>query len=412
MTDISTLIEFHYYAGGLKTKLFGVDNRPSWLPSYELVGLHNDVHPDDDDYVIEISRHKRNEKLISWLGVYTNRNDSVYGDRSNYAGVGVWIVNSIPTDSYKILDSLKAICAAIAKTTNIDEIDFNPVEYIEYIKPLLTDISKLPSTSSGMAFDSSQHPETLYLNTKNKSLKEIGDFISLNCVKSDSKTNSVARILFCQINSDARLSKIKSLQEFKFDSTIVKELVEYCHTSNISIKQENYQDKEKLSEALTSLESRNQEIEKLTQEKNNILRPEAVSEEKKTSKELLLQLQHSLSLLDLPNKDALINLVNELDDSRVLKITENTVDDNNHQGHKTHLIDMHLQTISSKLDSLSNKMSVMPLRTQPLVKPASDEGGDGLFSNFFFISILIMIGFTFLISVYLLYHSFNKTNLF
>ena len=62
MTQISPIIEIHYHSGGLKALPIGLQNRPEWLPRYELVGP-KDIQLDNNEYVIELSRFEKDKKL-------------------------------------------------------------------------------------------------------------------------------------------------------------------------------------------------------------------------------------------------------------------------------------------------------------------------------------------------------------
>jgi hypothetical protein len=112
----NVLIEALYYAGGLKSKLYGHDNRarPSWLPASDRVGLHNDVFPGPGQWVADYSRFEYADGKVSphhgltWIGVYTHAVD-IYGDRGNFCGVGAWLLEGVVLNHEHVVETLLAL---------------------------------------------------------------------------------------------------------------------------------------------------------------------------------------------------------------------------------------------------------------------------------------------------------------
>lgn len=117
MGESGISLEIHHFSGGLKNILIDTEDkgRPSWLPDPDLVGVKNDVELVKDEYVIELARFKRQGYYTTWIGVFTFREDAVYGNRSNYAGAGVWLRDLFPTNIENIVDALLKICNRVAK---------------------------------------------------------------------------------------------------------------------------------------------------------------------------------------------------------------------------------------------------------------------------------------------------------
>src|SRR5688572_2334366 len=96
-TSNGVLIEALYFAGGIRSTIYGVDTRPSWLPSIENIGLHNDVYLASGEFAVELTRlafadASKPGSGVTWLGVYATATD-ISGDRGNYCCVGMWLIN-------------------------------------------------------------------------------------------------------------------------------------------------------------------------------------------------------------------------------------------------------------------------------------------------------------------------------
>jgi hypothetical protein len=249
MFSNKSLIELHYFSGGLQTKVIGSTTRPEWLPDYDLVGLHNDVYPKSDEYVIEVSRHKRQDKYITWIGVYTSGKDLVYGDRSNYIGVGVWLINTIPSELVLIIDALYQICKKISEDGNIEGSHCQDL-LDNYLHKWIDDINILPNQTDGIPFDVSLHPETIYFRCNNNnidaSLINVSNSISMNCISIDEIIAGKSRILYLLLNPNSEFKTDTTILTLVDDINPIKLLTKYFSKSFYSLNKENSDLKEKI----------------------------------------------------------------------------------------------------------------------------------------------------------------------
>ena len=105
----SLFLEAVYFAGGIRSEFYGPIVRPSWLPTIDGIGLHNDVYLTQGQFAVELSRHTltdgRSSPGATWLGIYRHGSD-LYGDRGNYFGIGVWCADGLVVDVERVLPSL------------------------------------------------------------------------------------------------------------------------------------------------------------------------------------------------------------------------------------------------------------------------------------------------------------------
>lgn len=104
MTSSSTALQYflesHHYDGGLKISFFGAPTRPAEIPPSEAIFLDPDVDLLPEDLLVEHSRFITVDAAEwTWIGCYSRSVDRQYGDRSNYAAVGIWLNNALISDN-------------------------------------------------------------------------------------------------------------------------------------------------------------------------------------------------------------------------------------------------------------------------------------------------------------------------
>ena len=114
MTSTTIAFEFHYFEQGFRT-LSVPQPRPTFLPEASRVGLgSNEVELGSDDCAIEASFFRTNEHYVAWLGSYRRAPDKTHGDRGNYAGLGIWIVDALPIQVSVFLNLLTKLSEQVA----------------------------------------------------------------------------------------------------------------------------------------------------------------------------------------------------------------------------------------------------------------------------------------------------------
>ncbi len=104
------LLEVLFFSSGLKSKLYGAERRPDWLPAVDRIGLQNDIYLAPGQHVIDFSRLCRSDGGggVGWIGIYAYGKD-LYGDRGNFCGVGVWLIDGLVLDHRRLLQVLDAL---------------------------------------------------------------------------------------------------------------------------------------------------------------------------------------------------------------------------------------------------------------------------------------------------------------
>jgi hypothetical protein len=264
MESTKAIVEIHHFSGGLKTNIIGVRDRPDWIPDSDQVGLHNDIYLKENEFVIEFSRHKRKDKLISWIGVYSYGKDAVYGDRANYIGVGVWLTNYIPLNSYLLVDALVKICQLLVKNgpdENVKSSCKNLLDDKSFLQSWIKDITLLPRENEGIVFDVTQHPKTIYIQSTNqdinKNIKKIADSILLNCIKAEDYVKSSSRILYLLLDPSSKINNINNITTFSENPNPIKQVLEYFFKSIEDIKNHNIE----INNLYLDLENKNKSLE-------------------------------------------------------------------------------------------------------------------------------------------------------
>lgn len=356
MLPTNTLIEIHYFSGGLKTILFGTPKRPEWLPEHDLVGLHNDVYPINNEFIIELSRHKRKDYLITWIGVHTKGKDAIYGDRSNYLGIGLWLINTLPIEVAAIINALIKICQLLVMQgpTN-DKIKLQCEKFLdEYLPSWIINISS--RVNRGVAFETTQQPVTAYVQSTNDdievSIKQIAHSVLLNCIYAEEYARGASRILYLPLNTASNAKEIKQLSS---NTTTVRSLVEYFTNSVENIALHN----QKLAEKNRSLDELNSDnavqIENLTKELEYLNRFN-----QKTPGRLIEDLEVSvknLPTLSIDDKRNLLRLINAIEKNRAIRHSSNNITNSNivPEEYYENLMS-ELKGISKNVNYLKNKL--------------------------------------------------------
>jgi hypothetical protein len=163
MRNAEAYVECHFYSAGLKSKFFGDLARPSYLPSYESVGLANEALLREDDYCVEFIRRCVDNRKIGWLAVHVPAVDEVYGDRGNYCGVGVWLVECAPCAVFKLLDALMQLARVLSKQGVSSLFEKGVVKFCqEYLGSHLIPLEFIPLDFSGIAYLSGEFHKSDY----------------------------------------------------------------------------------------------------------------------------------------------------------------------------------------------------------------------------------------------------------
>jgi hypothetical protein len=247
MTSSDRIIEILHFRGGLNHIFVGSDgiDRPAWLPDSSLVGLHNDIRPQKDDFIIEYSRHKRDGCYITWIGVYTYGVDEIYGDRSNFTGIGIWLRNYIPTDPESFLDALIKILRKIIETTvqeGIQQCGRLLQSQDGFIDNWVIKCEVLPKINDGIPFNSTAHPQTIYIDAASSdfahALNEISTNILINSFKVDSDIKIYNRLIFLLVGDEAlRTVNAKNIIKLK-TKNVAQVILDYFIDGQQSLKDE------------------------------------------------------------------------------------------------------------------------------------------------------------------------------
>lgn len=193
MNKSEAYIECHYFESGFKSKFLGKE-RPDYLPSAESVGLHNEVILRGDDYSLEVVRFNA-ERKITWIGYFISSQDKDYGDRGNYCGVGVWLVNYLPIHISALIDSLAALTSLLHNgglSTQFEtaaQFDFRDNHLVNYLVPC----DWVPKEMQGLSYSSDQYYKSKYFHLKNRdqlSTKILADSIRYNLLNKQKFENN------------------------------------------------------------------------------------------------------------------------------------------------------------------------------------------------------------------------------
>lgn len=163
MNGIEAYLECHYFASGFKSNFIGQSPRPSYLPSPDSVGLHNEILLKGSDFAVEVNR-RENSKQLTWIGVYAPSADKDYGDRGNYSGIGAWLVNCSPLHISKLLESLIGLCDILARNGFTSEYENNLREFSnDYLPKYLIPNAVIPASLAGISYGRDQYDSSKYI---------------------------------------------------------------------------------------------------------------------------------------------------------------------------------------------------------------------------------------------------------
>ena len=171
MTSTKIAFEFHFFEHGFKT-LSVPKPRPDFVPEASRVGLSsNEVELGKDDFAIEASFFKTNGLHVAWLGSYQHAPDKTHGDRGNYAGLGVWIVDALPIQVSVFLKLLTKLSEQVARSGGKPD-----AANIQILEAALAS-KKADGATVGIDRIPDQIRERLFSNRPNNT----SEYCSLNC---------------------------------------------------------------------------------------------------------------------------------------------------------------------------------------------------------------------------------------
>jgi hypothetical protein len=155
MTAVSTpefAVEGHYYAGGLRHRLFSPDSRPIWAPPADSVGFRDEFELAPDDCVVEMRRVQFYHSVVLWIGFFHTSVDASFGDRRNHAGIGVWIRNGAVVFPGKLAWALAQLGRQLARTQDPDGVASHIQRFTEagFLPSYLRSSTEFPTTLSGI----------------------------------------------------------------------------------------------------------------------------------------------------------------------------------------------------------------------------------------------------------------------
>ena len=402
MTHTDIFIELHYYSGGLKSKITGANKRPEWLPDQDLVGLHNDVFPAKGEYVVELSRHKRLDKLITWVGVYSYGKDDQFGDRANYNGVGAWLIDAIPIHTSSIISALREVCDLLVQHGPVESVQQTCIQIHEkYLPNWVSSIDVLPVVDKGIVFDVTSHPETLYIRADNKNidstLQNISSSIERNCIVADNDCAKFSRVLYLLLGQSVEVKNIKHLISLPESYSSTEDLITYFGKSTADLKKQYFDllDQKKASEseissttsAINTLRAEVSQLKEsnaqLTSQNNEL----SLNFNTKTSGQILADLRKRVTTLSIekPHKAALLQSIDALDNARVLEPQRNEPSQN---------LLPYLNDIIKRLDALkSNDNKNDTSKYQPVIAQPTlgEETSVGIVKFTFYTSLVVLL---------------------
>jgi hypothetical protein len=199
MSKIEAYIECHYFASGFKSVFVGADKRPNILPNADSVGLSNEIQLKSPDFAVEITR-RNNGRNLTWIGVYKASVDLDYGDRGNYCGIGVWLVDCSPSHSHILIKSLLGLCAGLENASPSKAFLSSVNEfYRDYLFKCLISNDVLPTSVSGLPYFKDRYDNNKYIRLDNDSQSRLTFLInslrSMVFAKQESEYNRILYII-------------------------------------------------------------------------------------------------------------------------------------------------------------------------------------------------------------------------
>ena len=113
---MKAFIEAHYYDNGFISESLPRVNRLGGLPTPDKVGpKSSEIELAPGDYAFEISRWSQPDSDVLWIGCFTHTTDRTHGDRGNYCGAGIWLIDCVPINISHFLNFLKSLTDNIAR---------------------------------------------------------------------------------------------------------------------------------------------------------------------------------------------------------------------------------------------------------------------------------------------------------
>lgn len=351
MNQPDILLEVHYFSGGIKTLLIGSDGRPSWIPSSDLIGLHNDVYPKPDEFVIEVSRMRINEDYVTWIGMFSYAPDEIYGDRANYGGIGVWLRNKIPVDATHIVDALFKLCKIIIRGEAQSSIDSckRLIEDDRYLNSWVMDISAFPDAESGIRFSSDRSPNTLNIRASNKDLdtelERVSQSILLNSITADGSYKTASRILYILLSEESPSPRGNQEYLTVKPHIAISQFLNYFQDSIEKIKKENVKLNDVLHHRNAELKQSRTDLENLEKvKKENVRLNDVLNNRNAELIQLRTDLENAVEInrnSDIINRQLKVQVSSLIVDSQRFKAL---IKSNSHE------------TLSSELKRLSSDM--------------------------------------------------------
>jgi hypothetical protein len=274
-------IEIHYYEGGFKTEFMPDISRPLWLPNAEMLGVDNNISLPEDGIVVEVSRHKRENHLSTWIGAFVASNDLVYGSRSNHVGVGVWLNDYFAVSTDKILDALLKITWLIKKSGYAAAVGpsnallSDPAFLQSWISPL----SELPDITSGLNYESSGFPQASYIDAGVGSVesapRRIASSFLLNQLMLEPRLNGSSRLVYIASQSvpktDICTKELKKIHDSNATSTLLRYFSQYIKKTKEDIDTA-YTHRDIAQVQITALQSQQQELLSRVNEAETLIR--------------------------------------------------------------------------------------------------------------------------------------------
>lgn len=165
--QVKAFLECRYYDEGLKCRSFQQETaRPDWAPPADWIGFQNEFPLCPSDAAVEFARFKTRAGSVTWLALYHHAADLEYGDRQNYAGIGVWFANAIIHSPAPLIDTLDGFRELVANG-KIEELRPLISEFLQsgFLAKISDKADVLPAPLSG--FSAAASPEF------NSEIKEI-----------------------------------------------------------------------------------------------------------------------------------------------------------------------------------------------------------------------------------------------
>lgn len=204
--DENFFLEAHFYAGGLRHRAFvNSGDRPTWAPAEDSVGFTDALNLDRNTAAVELRRLEHADHRLTWLAVYHASVDARLGDRSNHAGVGVWLKDFTITDPRNLIHGLDLLSERLAESVDPEALESNAVAFLRDFVPKYVEPLQAYDHFGGLPFARGKLSRTRYFFLRStSSLGEtaaLGDHV-LNSLFLDNPSDAVSRELICVSASD------------------------------------------------------------------------------------------------------------------------------------------------------------------------------------------------------------------